>query len=842
MTRTILAMLAAAGMLAAQGDDDGPGRGVARISLINGDVSVKRGDSGEVSAAAINAPLVIQDRLMTGSGSRAEVQFDYANMVRVAADSEIRMGELEQRRYIVQLAAGLVTFRVLRDSDADVEISTPSIAVRPVKKGEYRVAVRPDGTTEVTVREGEAELYTPRGTERLRSGKTMLARGSVSDPEFQPTGYLPEDEWDRWNGRRDKDLGRSRSYQYVSRDIYGTEDLDNHGRWVNVPPYGWVWAPNAASDWAPYRMGRWSWVDWYGWTWVSYDPWGWAPYHYGRWFHTGAHWAWWPGGGWGTRHYWRPALVTFFGWNSYSGFNLGLGIGFGRVGWCPLGPYETFRPWYGRGYYGGYRGGGWGGTHVVNNVNITNIYRNARVRGGVTAIDGADFASGRVTNIRTVSGGDLARASHVQGQVPVAPGRESLRVSDREVRGRVESRTNDRFYSRRQPTEVDRVSFDDQRRGIEQIARRSADEGGRGEGGRTDGRVAQTDNSDRGGWRRADTDGARRTTDRVGESRRTDSEGARRSTEGGTDTDRGGWRRVGEGSRRSSEGARTDSEGSRRSNENAPVDRGTSSGGGWRRPGEGARTESEGSRRSNESAPVDRGTSRGGGWRRLGEGARTESEGSRRSNENAPVDRGTSSGGGWRRPGEGARTESEGSRRSNENAPVDRGISSGGGWRRPGEGARSETEGPRRSSEGESTDRGGRRTFGDPRTETAAPTRRSESDNGGGRRFGSPGREPEWGGSRRESGTIDRSSRSWGGRSSEGSVRVSPPIVQERSAPSRMEGGGGGGRGAWSGGGGGGGGRSGGGGEPPSGGGGGGGGGGGRSGGGEGRGGGGRNR
>ena len=42
-----------------------PDRSVARISVINGDVSVRRGDSGDVVAAAINAPLLVQDSLLT---------------------------------------------------------------------------------------------------------------------------------------------------------------------------------------------------------------------------------------------------------------------------------------------------------------------------------------------------------------------------------------------------------------------------------------------------------------------------------------------------------------------------------------------------------------------------------------------------------------------------------------------------------------------------------------------------------------------------------------------------------------------------------------------------------
>ena len=52
--------------------NDDSARGVARVSVIAGEVSVKRGDSGDQVAAALNAPLVAQDRLLTGIGSRAE--------------------------------------------------------------------------------------------------------------------------------------------------------------------------------------------------------------------------------------------------------------------------------------------------------------------------------------------------------------------------------------------------------------------------------------------------------------------------------------------------------------------------------------------------------------------------------------------------------------------------------------------------------------------------------------------------------------------------------------------------------------------------------------------------
>src|SRR5262250_1008244 len=51
-------------------------QGVARVSLIHGNVSTQRGDSGDWSATALNQPMMTGDKISTGEGARAEVQLD----------------------------------------------------------------------------------------------------------------------------------------------------------------------------------------------------------------------------------------------------------------------------------------------------------------------------------------------------------------------------------------------------------------------------------------------------------------------------------------------------------------------------------------------------------------------------------------------------------------------------------------------------------------------------------------------------------------------------------------------------------------------------------------------
>src|SRR5271157_685439 len=196
-------------------DPDDLKRGVARSGLMNGEVSVRRGDSGDWVAGVINAPLLTADQISTGPNSRAEVQFDSANMLRIGGNAEIHLAQLENGRYQMELARGTITFRVLRASDANVEVDTPSVSVRPSRQGSYRITVKDTGATEISVRAGALEVFTPRGSQWVNAGQTMMARGTNADPEFQIVAAIPPDDWDRWNDSRDGVLARSVSPRYV---------------------------------------------------------------------------------------------------------------------------------------------------------------------------------------------------------------------------------------------------------------------------------------------------------------------------------------------------------------------------------------------------------------------------------------------------------------------------------------------------------------------------------------------------------------------------------------------------------------------------------------------------
>ncbi len=245
--------------LRAQGADDQQ-HGVARISVMDGQVSVRRGDADWV-AGIINAPLLADDRISTGPNSRAEIEFNSANLVRLGGTAEIRIAALDANQLQLELSHGTITYRVLRPSTTNAEVDTPNISVRPSKVGTYRISVTAAGQTELIVRAGDVEVFSPRGSQWVNAGQMMIARGSTADPEFQIVAPPAPDAWDAWSDNRDRILMQSRSAQRVPQGVYGSEDLDNYGDWVNTPDYGYVWQPQVAPGWAPYQMGQWEWLE-----------------------------------------------------------------------------------------------------------------------------------------------------------------------------------------------------------------------------------------------------------------------------------------------------------------------------------------------------------------------------------------------------------------------------------------------------------------------------------------------------------------------------------------------------------------------------------------------------
>ncbi len=382
---------------------------VARVSLISGGVSFSRGDDPDQwDPADVNVPMTLGDRVWTGDGGRIELQVHGGNVVRLSAGTDLQALNLTDEVKQFSLALGTASIAVRRLSDNEVfEIDTPNAAITLERPGDYRLDVDADGNTRVQVRDGRAIASAGGGQVPLAAGQQFDVAG-IDAPRYDVAALPPPDGWDRWVADRNRRIAQARSYQYVTADIAGVEDLDRYGRWRQVPGFGWAWSPaSVETGWAPYRAGRWIWQDPWGWTWVAAEPWGWAPYHYGRWTYWGNAWYWVPVAPTVVSVSYAPALVAFVG-----------GSG-GYVGWFPLAPREPYYAW-------------WRPHPAVNVTAVTYVNRTY-----VTVVNQNVFVSGRSVSSGVVRDRTLVRsiesAPVLRGPVPVIPTRASLRMTTREA-------------------------------------------------------------------------------------------------------------------------------------------------------------------------------------------------------------------------------------------------------------------------------------------------------------------------------------------------------------------------------------------------------------------------
>ncbi|MGD1076122.1 MAG: FecR family protein [Thermodesulfovibrionales bacterium] len=355
--------------------------GWMRVSLIEGDVQIKTPEAGDWGLTSINTPLSEGDQVWVPQGGRAELQLNSGTYIRLDQNSALQILSMDKDSSQVYLSQGSTYIFSEAPRGSVMQVDTPDASTRSFDRVIFRIDVS-DQYTDVAIYKGYVETENQVGKTGIRAGQT-LSLGQNTNGEVAPMG--PPDEWEKWNRMRNEEIFAKRdiSSRYLPAELREySYDFDNSGRWVQVPGYGFCWTPTAVGpSWAPYREGNWIWRRG-DYVWVDYEPWGWAPYHYGRWaFVAGIGWCWVPPVA--GEVYWGPGFV---GWVKTVDY----------VAWVPLAPGEIY---YGRGYYGQ------NSVNIVNTninqVNITNVYKNVYVNNGVTVVNRNTFAtaSPRIVNV-----------------------------------------------------------------------------------------------------------------------------------------------------------------------------------------------------------------------------------------------------------------------------------------------------------------------------------------------------------------------------------------------------------------------------------------------------------
>jgi hypothetical protein len=359
---SVVAWLACFALPATADDDDPPTR-VARLAYTQGSISFQPAGTDDWVRAGSNRPMTTGDKLWADNDGRVELQLD-GSLIAASNNTGFSFLNLGDKVTQIQLTAGTLLVHVRRlDDNETYEVDTPNLAFSILRPGIYRVSVNEAGdSTAIKVRSGQGEVTGGGAAYSVHASEFDTFSGTDQLSASSENYGVGDDQFDSWAANRDRHWENSISAQYVSADVVGYDDLDDHGSWRQTPDNGYVWFPRTSVPyWAPYHYGHWDYIEPWGYTWVDDEPWGFAPFHYGRWvFYEGA-WGWVPAprrveGVAYVRPVYAPALVAWVGGGEGA-----------SVAWFALGPREVYVPSYAV------------SRNYVNNVNVSNTTVNTTV-------------------------------------------------------------------------------------------------------------------------------------------------------------------------------------------------------------------------------------------------------------------------------------------------------------------------------------------------------------------------------------------------------------------------------------------------------------------------------
>src|SRR5262245_38781103 len=105
--------------ITALADDDEPDdydvkARVVRISLIDGEVNLKRNGNQDWERVKLNFPLVEGDTVSTGKDGRLEIQMDARNFLRLTANTVMRIVTLRDEGIALSVVEGTATLRLAK--------------------------------------------------------------------------------------------------------------------------------------------------------------------------------------------------------------------------------------------------------------------------------------------------------------------------------------------------------------------------------------------------------------------------------------------------------------------------------------------------------------------------------------------------------------------------------------------------------------------------------------------------------------------------------------------------------------------------------------------------------
>ena len=175
--------------------------GTARVGVAERNVEIRLDGQSHWGQARAAEVLQAGDAIRTGADSRAEIELDRFNIVRLGPETELLVHALGNRAYQLELVEGTLSVTQWDAGRAEVFIDSAELSFSPLKQGNYRLDALDEKTTIVTVRKGAAEVLVPGGAEKVGKGKRLTLTND--EGRYGVTSASGKDEFDQWVARRD---------------------------------------------------------------------------------------------------------------------------------------------------------------------------------------------------------------------------------------------------------------------------------------------------------------------------------------------------------------------------------------------------------------------------------------------------------------------------------------------------------------------------------------------------------------------------------------------------------------------------------------------------------------
>ena len=203
--------------------------GLARLSMIEGNVQVLIQDTTDWTEATINLPLNERDRIWVAEDGKAELQIQGGVSTRADANTALDILTITADTAQFYLDRGHVYINDRRGGIKTVQVDTPQSSIRSYDNSIMMIDVTEDGVIEVSVLKGFAYAESRAGATRVSAGNTLTIRGE-DNADLAPVSS--PDEWERWNMDRDRRLTAwGESSRYLPGELHEySSDFDENGQ------------------------------------------------------------------------------------------------------------------------------------------------------------------------------------------------------------------------------------------------------------------------------------------------------------------------------------------------------------------------------------------------------------------------------------------------------------------------------------------------------------------------------------------------------------------------------------------------------------------------------------